>query len=331
MQKCDRTNSREKIATLQLDLQRLIDHDRGGRSAITKKYTAERKKLRSEYRAYRRDLLMGQSAISSPGVSGDGLEYFHAFFGATDSMASMTAGKEGRSQTYSVLGVPDRVTLPSPSCPRGLPGELQNFRDWMARRAKEGDSAATCQLRSLLLGRMPEVSISSVPPQLTIESPHPTKRKASSLFLTAIGKIRYRVHLGSGNVRYGFAGKLLFIDEGNRILLYEESEIAYATALKLGHYSFGKRLHVTGTEDGLMAMVRMAAKHHLPVQFTDKKLNKLLREQKAGATGRPDNNGQVLRVTVKFAGKLQRGARVKVSAGDDSIAVSASPARPALT
>ena len=43
--------------------------------------------------------------------------------------------------------------------------------------------------------------------------------------------------------------------------------------------------------------------------------------QKQAGTGRPDN-GQVLRVTVKFAGKLQRGARVKVSAGDDSIAAS---------
>ncbi len=278
MHKCDRTNSREKIATLQLNLQHLLDQDQGGRSAITKKYTAERKKLRSEYRAYRRDLLVGQSAISSPGGSADDVACFHAVVGATDSMASITAGKEVRSRTYSVLGVPDRVTLPSPSCPRDLPGELQNFRDWMARRAKEGDSAATCQLRSLLLRRMPEVSISTVPPQLTIESPNPTERKASNRFLTAIGKVRYRVHLRSGNVRYGFAGKLLFIDEGNRIVVYEENEIAYATALKLGYYSFGNRLHVTGTEDSLLAMVRMAAKHHLPVQFTDKKMNKLLRE-----------------------------------------------------
>jgi len=280
--KCDTTNSREKIATLQLHLQRLIDHDEGGRSAKTKKYTAERKSLRTEYRAYKRDLLMEQSAISSPVRSEDDVEYLDAFVGATNSMASLTAGKEVRSRTYSVLGVPDRVTLPYHPCPRGLTGELQNFRDWMARRAKEGDSAATCQLRSLLLGRMPEVSISIVPPQLTIESPNPTERKASSPFLTAIGKVRYRVHLGSGNVRYGFAGKLLFIDEGNRIAVYEENEIAYATALKLGHYSFGNRLHVTGTEDSLLAMVRMAAKHHLPVQFTDKKMNKLLREVSQG-------------------------------------------------
>jgi hypothetical protein len=41
--------------------------------------------------------------------------------------------------------------------------------------------------------------------------------------------------------------------------------------------------------------------------------------QKQAGTGRPDN-GQVLRVTVKFAGKLQPGVDVKVSAGDNSVA-----------
>ncbi len=82
----------------------------------------------------------------------------------------------------------------------------------------------------------------------------------------------------NGDVQYFHERKALFIDQGSKISLLQQSEIAYVAALQFGQTKFGFRLQVTGTDAEKKAFTLAAAKHDLKVEFTDDRMNVWMRE-----------------------------------------------------
>ena len=142
-----------------------------------------------------------------------------------------------------------------------------SYRDWVTEQAqKTGNRAAIGQLRGFsfserrIAGKLPATSI-------IIESPDENFTSTDYQPLNR-SDIRGSIHR-NGDVQYFQDGKVLFIDQGGKISLLQQSETAYVAALQLGQAKFGSRLHVTGTDSERKAFAIAAAKHDIRVQFTD--------------------------------------------------------------
>jgi hypothetical protein len=119
---------------------------------------------------------------------------------------------------------------------------------------------------------------------LVIESPD--EKFNTTVHRHSLGELDYVVDRRNGDVRYGRAGELLFVDQGSKISLFQENEAACVAALQLGQAKFGSRLHVTGSAASKKAFALAAAKHNLRVEFTDSQMNDWIREARA-AVGVP--------------------------------------------
>ena len=167
----------------------------------------------------------------------------------------------------------------------GLQGQLKDalaatvfmsYRDWVTDQAQRiGNSAAVGQLRGFayserrVAGKVPAVSIVIEPSEEPVRSTDYVYMKPQDL--------TYKVHR-NGDVQYSQGKEALFIDQGSKISLLQQSEVAYVAALQLGQAKFGFRLHVTGTETERKAFALAAAKHGLRVEFTDDRMNAWMRE-----------------------------------------------------
>lgn len=160
-----------------------------------------------------------------------------------------------------------------------------SYRDWVTEQAeKNGNKAAVGQLRGFayseqrIAAKMPAASI-------VIEAPE-EKFKSTDYQPLDRHDIRAEVHR-NGDVQYFKGREALFIDQGSKISLLQQSESAYVAALQLGQTKFGYRLHVTGTEAEQKAFALAAAKHNLKVEFTDERMNAWMREAARPSTPQP--------------------------------------------
>lgn len=153
---------------------------------------------------------------------------------------------------------------------------FMSYRDWVTEQAeKNGNRAAVGQLRGFayseqrIAAKVPAASI-------VIESSEEDFKSTDYRPLER-QDLRAEIHR-NGDVQYFQGREALFIDQGSKICLLQQSESAYVAALQLGQTKFGYRLQVTGAEAEKKAFALAAAKHDLKVEFTDDRMNVWMRE-----------------------------------------------------
>jgi hypothetical protein len=243
----------------------------------------ERRALRRDYEAYRGELQSAQRTRLASGrtqlkeITASHREHRNSVRQTGSSLT--TAERKAALSLLALKAATDRGTIQIRLRDDRVATQWKSYRDWVTDQAQKGQPAAISQLRGFLYAEKRPASRSALPAILVIESPDTEFR--STFHRHPLGQLDYVVDRRNGDVRYGRAGELLFIDQGNKISLFQENEVAYVAALQLGQTKFGYRLHVTGSVDTKKAFALAAAKHNLRVEFTDGQMNDWVREARA--------------------------------------------------
>jgi len=239
----------------------------------------ERKALKEAYRVYKSGMQMDQKAkadsirvalkeitvsyrLERAAIRGDG--------------SKSPADRKAALSLAAMKAATDRAYLQEQPKEARAAQRSISYRDWVTEEAqKTGNRAAVGQLRGFafserrVAGKMSAAS-------LVIESPEENFQSTDYRYVNR-RDLKVKVYR-NGDVQYFQDGKALFIDQGRKISLLQQSETAYVAALQLGQVKFGSRLHVTGTEAERKAFALAAAKHGMQVQFTDHRMNAWMRE-----------------------------------------------------
>ncbi|WP_263386009.1 TraI/MobA(P) family conjugative relaxase [Granulicella arctica] len=258
---------------------RPLKRDPGERAERREQRADERKVLKEAYRVYKSGLQTDLKArADSIRVQ---LKQITVAYGQEraairgSGSANRPADRKAALSLAAMKAATDRSGLQAQLRGVRAAGALMSYRDWVTGQAQIGNRAAIGQLRGFafrerrMTGTMPAASIVIESPEESFRSTDYRPLNRSDLKATV-----YR----NGDVQYFQDGKALFIDQGRKISLLQQSETAYVAALRLGQAKFGSRLHITGTEVERKAFALAAAKHGMQVQFTDERMNIWMRE-----------------------------------------------------
>ena len=241
----------------------------------------ERKALKEEYRVYKSGVQTDQKArADSIRVQ---LKQITVAYGQERAVIRCGSGSmkrpADRKAALSLAAMrvaTDRADLQGQLKDAHAATVFMSYRDWVTDQAQRtGNPAAVGQLRGFayserrVAGKVPAVSIVIEPAEEPVRSTDYVYMKPQDL--------TYKVYR-NGDVQYSQGKEALFIDQGSKISLLQQSEAAYVAALQLGQAKFGSRLHVTGTQAEQKAFAIAAAKHGLRVEFTDDRMNAWMRE-----------------------------------------------------
>ena len=246
---------------------------------------ADRARLKGEYRQYRTEA--GKSLAKLRQRAGEELQKLGAAHRAKRAeVKTLRVGPIGKRAIRSVLAaeaVRERAAVKLRLYEERAACKPKNFRDWVAERAAQGDSAAISQLRGFLYQdrrlvqnrglRAGEVSIQGAgggdwrewSDTFYVTAEALRRRQLLSDLQTLQGSVEQR----TGHVRYLINGKTALWDEGQKIYILDQREATLVAGLEIAVQKFGMRLEVTGTDEQKKQIALTAAKHGLRVGFTD--------------------------------------------------------------
>lgn len=183
-------------------------------------------------------------------------------------------------------------------------GRPQSYRDWVAARAAEGDTAAIRQLRGFQYGdarRQQEeardlASIKSTDRDRD-DPADPRKMKEKA----AVTTMTWSVDTKTGDVAYQVDGRQAFTDRGERLTIEDQQRRSLEAALRVAQEKYGDSLTLKGTDDFKRQAVEVSVKAGLKIDFNDEQLNRYAKElddqrqagreymaQQRDGAGRPD-------------------------------------------
>lgn len=166
-------------------------------------------------------------------------------------------------------------------------GRAENYRQFVSRRAQEGDEAALSALR----GMKPDtVERDKLAGDATIRSSRPAEPQdvIEKGPLYKGHKITHQVHRNS-DVSYSLDGRLALRDEGRVIRVHENKDAdTIELGLRLAQKKYGEKITLTGDDEFKALAVRTAVERGVKVSFVDPSLEamrlRLVDEQQAAAT-----------------------------------------------
>lgn len=165
-------------------------------------------------------------------------------------------------------------------------GRAENYRQFVTRKAQEGDEAALSALR----GMKPDTQERDKQAgDATIRSSRPAEPKdvIEKGALYKGQKITHQVHRNS-DVSYSLNGRLALRDEGRVIRVHENKDSdTIELGLRLAQKKYGEKITLTGDDEFKALAVRTAVERGVKVSFVDPSLEamrlRLVDEQQATA------------------------------------------------
>lgn len=155
----------------------------------------------------------------------------------------------------------------------------QNFKDWTADRAQEGDQAAISQLRGWAYADRRKAKDMEKADQerakqngITAEVPDQRAEPMSPRRLALLDSLQYQVDRKTGDVHYQAASRHVFTDSGKRINFSAAGATdreALAAGLALARQKFGQQLTLTGSEQFKEEAIRVMVEKRMDVRLAD--------------------------------------------------------------
>jgi hypothetical protein len=174
-----------------------------------------------------------------------------------------------------------RAELDQLKTERGLVRDAQRrppteqYREYLAEKAQGGDERALAELRR----QAPEKAVRGTEHDAKVEGVDtPAKQERAPIHRAEA--ITYQV-ARNGDVTYQRAGRDMLRDQGRAVHMLQTDTQTIETGLRLAQQKFGSKLALSGPQDFQEKAARIAADAGLNVEFTDQRLNQVMRERTA--------------------------------------------------
>jgi hypothetical protein len=153
----------------------------------------------------------------------------------------------------------------------------EQYREYLAERAQGGDELALAELRRQKDRITPADKASETAAQIAPAEYQAVKEREPIYRAEAI---TYQIHR-NGDVTYQRDGRDMLRDQGRAVHMLQTDEKTIETGLRLAQQKFGNKLALSGPHDFQEKAARIAADAGLKVEFTDQRLNQVMRERTA--------------------------------------------------
>ncbi len=179
----------------------------------------------------------------------------------------------------------------------------EQYREYLAERAQGGDELALAELR-----RQQEKIKQSDKATEAAAQIAPAERQAVQERepIHRAQAITYQVHR-NGDVTYQRAGQDMLRDEGRRVQMLKTDEATIETGLRLAQQKFGSKLALAGPPEFQEKAARIAAEAGLKVEFTDQRLNKIMRDRTTELAAEKAREQESRKMAQDFAKQREAG------------------------
>lgn len=178
---------------------------------------------------------------------------------------------------------------------------MEQYRDFLAGKAQAGDEQALAELRR----QTPEKTERVTENNAKIEGAEaPAKQEREAIHRAQA--ITYQVHR-NGYVTYQRAGRDVLRDEGRSVQMLQTDDKTIETGLRLAQQKFGRKLALSGPQEFQEKAARIAAEAGLRVEFTDARLNSIMRERTAELAAEKARDQEARKAGQEFAKQREAG------------------------
>jgi len=178
---------------------------------------------------------------------------------------------------------------------------MDQYRDFLAEKAQAGDEQALAELRR----QRPEKIEPVTKHEAKIEGTEaPAKQEREPIHRTQA--LTYQVHR-NGDVTYQRAGQDVLRDEARSVQMLQTDDKTIETGLRLAQQKFGRKLALSGPLEFQEKAARIAAEAGLQVEFTDGRLNRIMRERTAELAAEKTRDQEARKLAQEFAKQQQAG------------------------
>lgn len=178
---------------------------------------------------------------------------------------------------------------------------MEQYRDFLAGKAQAGDEQALAELRR----QTPEKTERVTENNAKIEGGEaPAKQEREPIHRAQA--ITYQVHR-NGDVTYQRAGRDVLRDEGRSVQMLQTDDKTIETGLRLAQQKFGRKLALSGPQEFQEKAARIAAEAGLRVEFTDARLNSIMRERTAELAAEKARDQEARKAGQEFAKQREAG------------------------
>lgn len=268
---------RQQLRTRQWDDQRTVQKER--LAAIKKDFYAKRSRIQGD------KSLTGAQRKAALSVA------------RMERITSEAAAKERAGIEREQLKAAQRVPV------------MDQYRDFLAEKAEAGDEQALAELRR----QKPEKTERVTENEAKIEGAEaPAKQECEPIHRTQA--LTYQVHR-NGDVTYQRSGRDVLRDEGRSVQMLQTDDKTIETGLRLAQQKFGRKLALSGPPEFQEKAARVAAEAGLQVEFTDARLNRIMRERTAELAAEKARDQEARKLAQEFA-KQQPAAKGKADSKD---------------
>lgn len=175
----------------------------------------------------------------------------------------------------------------------------EQYRDFLTEKAQGGDERALNELRRMKVE--PTERAKDTDAHITAGTPQAPQEREP---IHRAEAITYQV-ARNGDVTYQRAGRDMLRDQGRAVHMLQNDTQTIETGLRLAQQKFGSKLALSGPQDFQEKAARIAADAGLKVEFTDQRLNQIMRERTAQL------QAELQAAKAKIAADIEAGKRGK--------------------
>lgn len=177
----------------------------------------------------------------------------------------------------------------------------EQYRDFLTDKAQAGDERALSELRRM----SPASTEKARDADALVTAAEPAREKQESEPIYRARAITYHVER-NGDVTYQREGRDMLRDQGKAVHMLQSDHQTIETGLRLAQQKFGNKLALSGPQDFQEKAARIAAESGLKVEFTDQRLNKIMRDRTTQLEEQKAANIEAARAGKAFATERER-------------------------